>query len=257
MNGPVTPPRSGTRLRSDRCVAFVDLAGFTALTQAHGDDYAADVHDALLRALDRTCEQAAEVVCVKHLGDGALLMAPDAGAFVGALVSGVEEQADPELSLRVRAGVHVGSVLLVDTAHGQDVLGHTVNVAARLCGLAAPAEMLLSGAVARDCGRLSTEPRLLGPRLLRHITEPVDVWTLPLGLQNGLIDPVCHMTVGAGSLTVTVNGREHLFCSPECRETFSAQRGGTRSVTLDPRSEPEGAPAQEKDTDPDSVEGTT
>ena len=42
-------------MRAELCVAFVDLAGFTALTQAHGDDYAADVHDAFVGALDRAC----------------------------------------------------------------------------------------------------------------------------------------------------------------------------------------------------------
>jgi class 3 adenylate cyclase len=50
-----------------RSVAFVDLAGFTALTEAHGDDYAADVHDAFLNALS-ACKVSGDTECVKHLG---------------------------------------------------------------------------------------------------------------------------------------------------------------------------------------------
>ena len=217
--------RSETRRRLDLCVAFVDLAGFTALTQAHGDDYAADVHDALVGALARACQQSPGVVCVKHLGDGALLTAPDSAAMLTALVAGVRDQGDAELRLRVRAGVNTGPVLLVSSGHGPDVLGHTVNVAARLCALAAPGELLLSDRVARSGGQQIGLARHLGPRLLRHVTEPVGVWSLPLGLQDSQIDPVCHMTVSPGAITVVVGGQERLFCSTDCRDAFLTSHG--------------------------------
>lgn len=213
------------RLRLDRCVAFVDLAGFTALTQAHGDDHAADVHDAFVRALGHACDQADGVVCVKHLGDGALLTSDDVPSMLTALLAGVRDQPDDELCLRVRAGVHVGPVLQVPSAHGPDVLGHTVNVAARLCGLAAPGEILLSAEAARSADGLRDQARRLGPRSLRHITDPVDVWALPLGAQGGLIDPVCHMTVRPGALAASVGGQDWLFCSDACLRTFLAAHG--------------------------------
>lgn len=213
------------RLRARRCVAFVDLAGFTAMTQAHGDDYAADVHDAFVGALDAACADTRSVVCVKHLGDGALLVSPDAADMLTALRAGVEQQGDAELCLRVRAGVHCGPVLQVRTVHGDDVLGHTVNVAARLCGLAAPGELLLTAAVAAEAGTAADRAMALGARALRHVTDPVEVWALPLGTQDGLIDPVCHMTVGRGSLAAVVGDREWLFCSTGCREAFLAGHG--------------------------------
>lgn len=207
------------------CVAFVDLAGFTAMTQAHGDDYAADVHDAFVGALDAACAATSAVECVKHLGDGALLVSPDAADMLTALRAGVEQQGDAELCLRVRAGVHCGPVLQVRTAHGDDVLGHTVNVAARMAGLAAPGELLLTADVLAEAGTNADEAVPLGSRTLRHVAAPVDVWALPLGTQDGLIDPVCHMTVGRGSLAAVVGGREWLFCSAGCRQAFLAGHG--------------------------------
>lgn len=213
------------RLRTRACVAFVDLAGFTAMTQAHGDDYAADVHDAFVGALEAACAATPSVRCVKHLGDGALLVSPSAGGMLGALRAGVEQQGDAELCLRVRAGVHVGQVLQVRTEHGDDVLGHTVNVAARVCGLAAPGQLLLTAAVMAEAGLNADEAVPLGARPLRHVPDPVDVWALPLGTQDGLIDPVCHMTVGPGSLVASAAGRDWMFCSPSCREAFLAGHG--------------------------------
>ena len=206
-------------------MAFVDLAGFTALTQAHGDDYAADVHDAFVGALARACALSSDIVCVKHLGDGALLTSPTGQGMLAALAAGVAAQGDSELCLRVRAGVHAGQVLQVESAHGPDVLGHTVNVAARLCGLAAPGELLFSADVAGQAPPAGAGARPLGPKALRHVAGTVDVWSLPLGDQGGLIDPVCHMTVGPGALAAVIGGRRRLFCSPECRDAFAAGHG--------------------------------
>jgi adenylate cyclase len=219
------PPRQRVSL----AVAFVDLAGFTAMTEAHGDDYAADVHDAFAGALDRPCSSTGgEVRCVKHLGDGALLVAASGGLLVRALLDGVRDEGDAELCLRVRAGVHCGPLLRVETVHGQDYLGHTVNVAARLCGQAAPGELVLSGTV-RDGGLslpdLPEPPRPLGALALRHVAEPVQAWAVSLGAPAGEIDPVCHMTVGEGSLEAVVGGRRWRFCSSGCEAAFRARTG--------------------------------
>lgn len=201
----------------------MDLAGFTALTAAHGDDHAADVFDAFASALDRACGVSDDVTCVKHLGDGALLVSTSGEVMLAALLRGVEDQGDLELRLRVRAGVHAGPVLRVRTAHGLDYLGHTANVAARLCSLAAPGELLFSDALVGSS--TASSARALGLRSLRHVPEAVGVWSLPLGTQDSRIDPVCHMTVGNGGLTMAVGGHDWLFCSVACRDRFELDHG--------------------------------
>ena len=199
------------------------------MTEAHGDDYAADVHDAFVGALAQSCASTdGAVQCVKHLGDGALLVAQSGAALVAALLNGVRNQGDAELCLRVRAGVHAGPVLRVQTVHGEDFLGHTVNVAARLCGKAAPGELVLSKVV-RDDGpelpELPEPPRPLGALALRHVAEPVEAWAVSLGAPAGEIDPVCHMTVGPGAREVVVAGRSWRFCSAECERAFRSRSG--------------------------------
>ncbi len=214
-----------SRERVDRAVAFVDLAGFTALTQTHGDEYAADVHEAFLGAVDAACELTGQVECVKHLGDGAMLVAPRADRMLTALVEGVAARHDEELSLRVRAGLHFGPVLRLATAHGSDYLGHTVNVAARLAGAAAPGQLLVSAAAAAGAMALRPDLRSAGTRELRHVREPIEVWALDLDTHARHLDPVCHMTVHEGELFADRDGSRWWFCSPLCREQF--QRPGS------------------------------
>lgn len=75
------------------CHTFVlaDLAGYTALTEAHGDEHAGDVAEAFARALaELSAEHAGEEV--KRLGDGVLLRldaAPDALRLAARAVTGV------------------------------------------------------------------------------------------------------------------------------------------------------------------------
>jgi adenylate cyclase len=117
-------------------VCFTDLQGFTAFTAEHGDIAAS-------RLLTEHYQTAGPLVrsrggrVVKRLGDGLMMTFPEPTA---AVLSAVELVESPPKPLRVRAGVHLGEVL-VDRA---DVVGHVVNVAARVAETAAGGEVLIS-----------------------------------------------------------------------------------------------------------------
>jgi adenylate cyclase len=105
-------------------VVFTDLEGFTAYTSKEGDDAAiALLHDHH-RAIGPVVRSRGGRV-VKRLGDGLMLSFPEPEAAVLAAVELLDTAPDP---LRLRAGVHSGdAVVTVD-----DVVGHVVNVAARV-----------------------------------------------------------------------------------------------------------------------------
>lgn len=135
-------------------VAFTDLEGFTRYCARAGDEAAAEL-------LARHHRDAGPIVrsrggrIVKRLGDGLLLTFPEPEAAVLACLELVGAQPAP---LRLRAGVHVGEVVVTPT----DVLGHTVNVAARVAESARGGEVRVTEAVATavaglpnvTCGRL-------------------------------------------------------------------------------------------------------
>jgi adenylate cyclase len=117
-------------------VCFTDLQGFTAYTAENGDVAAS-------RLLTQHYQTAGPVVrsrggrIVKRLGDGLMITFPEPSAAVLAAVELVESPPKP---LRVRAGLNMGDVL-IDRA---DIVGHVVNVAARVAETAAPGEVLIS-----------------------------------------------------------------------------------------------------------------
>jgi adenylate cyclase len=160
---------------------FCDLVGFTALTDAEGDERAAAVAGALqLRVRDVASHHGGEVV--KAMGDAAMVRCEDpAGAIRFALRLVDEVDADPVLP-PVRVGVHSGSAV----GHEGDWYGRAVNVASRLCSVAAGGEVLVSEntlAAAAELPKVTIGERRL--HWLKNVTEPVAARTAELSRQPG------------------------------------------------------------------------
>lgn len=147
---------------------FADLVGYTALADTEGDDRAAQVALGFRARVQGLLDDGAEEV--KALGDGIMLRCGDAASGVRlalGIVATVE--ADPDLPT-VRVGVHTGPAV----ARDGDWYGRAVNVAARLCSVAAGGEVVVSEATRSAAGEIPKvafgERRL---HWLRNVTEPV------------------------------------------------------------------------------------
>jgi adenylate cyclase len=157
-------------------VVFTDLVGFTEFTAERGD---AEAYELLVRqeAIVRAALPPAARL-VKELGDGLLLWFDDPRAAVCTTVemqvAFEAEAVVTDLPLWVRIGLHWGRA----ARRGDDVIGHDVNVAARIMRLAGPGEVLLSHET-----RVAAGPDVpgvvfdeLGPVVMRGIPEPVRLW---------------------------------------------------------------------------------
>ncbi|MEY2475585.1 MAG: adenylate cyclase [Actinomycetota bacterium] len=120
-------------------VVFTDLEGFTRFTAEKGDDEASKLLTRHHRTVGPVVRSRGGRV-VKRLGDGLLLTFPEPEAAVLACVEMVAAQPAP---LRLRAGAHRGDVVVTR----DDVIGHTVNVAARVTESAKGGEILVTTAV--------------------------------------------------------------------------------------------------------------
>ncbi len=107
-------------------IAFIDLTGFTRLTQELGDEAAAGL-SLRLGDIARTVADRHDGRLIKLLGDGALLWLPDAGRAVAATAEVMATLASAGLP-NGHAGIHHGPVI----EREGDVFGRTVNMAARL-----------------------------------------------------------------------------------------------------------------------------
>ena len=202
---------------------FADIAGFTALTEAHGDEQAAELVADFCRAV------AAELPAsggrqVKTIGDALMLSIPDAAEAVLLGLRITHELIRGHGAPAVRVGLHHGPAV----EREGDYFGAAVNLAARVSGEASGGEVLLTAetaALAPDLEGVLYEPR--GRRLLRNVHEPVELLAAvrtgePL---HGELpcDPVCRMAVdperAAGRLVH--DGTAYFFCSLECAGHFA------------------------------------
>jgi adenylate cyclase len=214
----VTRPRSSSHLEAT--FGFIDLEGFTALTEAQGDEDAANV-------ATRFAELTRSVLApgdrlVKTIGDAVLVTSPSADSGVALveqlLTVAAQEPGFPSL----RAGLHHGGAILRDG----DVFGAAVNLAARVAAEANAGEVLGTDAIAHAARERGIPVAELGSVSLKNVRGAVALFSLALvvGATETPADPVCQALVdrrgAAGYLHY--QGSEYWFCSLACAAAFAS-----------------------------------
>ena len=158
----------GVRRRADHApesIVFVDLSGFTRLTEEQGDELAAERSREFANVV-RTAAVHHHGRVIKLLGDGAMLHFPSAtDAVAGA--SAVIDLAGTAGLPAARAGVSVGALIRRDG----DYFGHTVNLASRICDAAQAGSVTATRDVADVTPGLPWAP--IGEATLKGVPEPV------------------------------------------------------------------------------------
>jgi adenylate cyclase len=126
------------RVRQPPAMCFLDVTGYTRLTDERGDQAAADLATNLATLVRRVShEHGGEPV--KWLGDGVMFYFEDPGHGVSAAVDMVEALEAGGLP-PAHVGIDAGPVVFQEG----DYFGRTVNVAARIAEYARPGEVLVS-----------------------------------------------------------------------------------------------------------------
>ncbi len=124
-------------------IVFVDVAGFTRFTAKQGDGAAIELLTRIEEVVEKKTRSCGGEV-VKGLGDGFLLAFPSASQAVRGAVAlrGATLRLEPVRGFRprLRIAVHAGEPLV----EGDDLLGHDVNVTARLLDHCKPDEVIVS-----------------------------------------------------------------------------------------------------------------
>jgi adenylate cyclase len=127
-----------TRLHHPPAVCFLDLTGYTRLTEERGDEAAAKLAETLAGVVRRRSQEHGGRP-VKWLGDGVMFYFSDPGEGVLAALDMVEGAATQALP-PARVGIDAGPVIFQEG----DYYGRTVNIAARIAEYARPGEVLVS-----------------------------------------------------------------------------------------------------------------
>jgi adenylate cyclase len=148
-------------------VCFLDLTGYTRLTDERGDAAAAQLAERLSRLVQRTSMQYGGRP-VKWLGDGVMFWFREPGpAVVAALdmVAGAASEGLPP----AHVGLHAGPVLFQEG----DYFGRTVNLAARIADYARQGEVLVTQDVVDASTVAELTFREIGPVELKGMSEPI------------------------------------------------------------------------------------
>ena len=202
---------------------FADIAGFTALTEAHGDEEAAKLVAEFADAVKAELP-AYGAIQVKTIGDALMLRVrePANGVLLGLRIA--HDILSGHGAPAVRVGMHHGTAIERDG----DYIGGAVNLAARVSAAATGGEVLLTAttaALATDVDAVLYESR--GRQTLRNVREPVEIVA---AIRQGhttddrlAVDPVCRMVVdpdhSAGRLVY--DGMTYFFCTLACAGVFA------------------------------------
>src|SRR5215472_11493670 len=174
------PEREATTARRIAAILAADVAGYSRLMGADEEGTLAALK-AIRRELadPRIAEHGGRIV--NTTGDGLLVEFP---SVVNAVRCAVEMQrgmavvAGPaEQRIQFRVGINVGDVL----ADGDDILGDSVNIAARLEGIAEPGGICLSAAAYEQIrGKLEIAVADMGEQDLKNIARPLHTYRVVL-----------------------------------------------------------------------------
>ena len=172
--GPTPEASSVPQAAGTAVILFTDIVSSTELTERMGDARfrtASRALDADLRGAIRATGGTA--IDGKLLGDGVLATFPSAAQAIEGARRCLALSVASELGLHI--GLHAGDVIREE----ENVFGGAVNIAARICGLSAPGEILVSDVVrgmARSSAGVVFEDR--GEREMKGVGEPVRVYAV-------------------------------------------------------------------------------
>ena len=130
-------------LSVERTFCFADLSGFTRLTEEKGPHESVEILEEF-RAMSRRVAAWRGVRVAKWLGDGVMLVGTEPTptiAWAGHLI----DHFATARKINLRVGLATGEALLFE---GDGYIGKPVNLAAKLCAVASPGEILASCEVA-------------------------------------------------------------------------------------------------------------
>lgn len=196
-------------------VAFIDLAGFSAIADVYGDAAAIDVLE-IFESMVREALAGYEPP-IKWIGDEAMLSFPEpelAIQALGTLLQACREE--PRLPL-TRSALNHGPVI----RRAGDLFGSTVNIAARIAALASPGQLLATQPIADAAAAKGILVRDLGEVALRSVADEIPLYEIELAPSPdpAWIDPVCKMHAPYASYRRAAP-EGPWFCSPRCEEAY-------------------------------------
>lgn len=151
-------------------ICFVDLTGYTRLTEERGDEVAANLASNLASLVEDISRRHGGTP-IRWLGDGGMFHFKEPAP---AVLSGLDMvESAPRAGLPpMHIGIHTGPVIFQDG----DVYGRTVNLASRIASHATAGQVLASEETMRGSQAAKVQFEPIGPVALKGISRPVPLY---------------------------------------------------------------------------------
>ena len=200
---------------------IADLAGFTALTEAHGDMSAASIVSRYVEIVNDTLHPESRLI--ERTGDEVLIASNDTQSIVETAIH-LRQTVERESEFPcVHAGMHSGSALEIEGHY----FGRALNLTSRVAAHARGGEILCTEKIVESANPLiDVKYQSLGQTKFKNISDPVSLFEIIVKGNGGectAFDPVCHMHVQPDRATAHImfENRMYYFCSFECAKAFT------------------------------------
>ncbi|HEX5012879.1 MAG TPA: adenylate/guanylate cyclase domain-containing protein [Candidatus Limnocylindrales bacterium] len=158
------------RLEHPPAMCFLDITGYTRLTQERGDAAAAELAEELGRVVRQASVHHGGRP-VKWLGDGVMVHFPNPASGVVSALEMVEAIVGAGLP-PAHVGLHAGPVIFQEG----DYYGQTVNLASRIADYAQAGEVIVSQSVVDAAGGAPIAFRGVGPVELKGVAGAMELY---------------------------------------------------------------------------------
>lgn len=198
---------------------IADLAGYTSLTEIHGDLSAADLVTRYIEIVKESLKE--DTNLVEQIGDEVLITSGNPKSILKTAIDLFQKiEKEPNFP-SIHIGLHAGQVIKRDRRY----FGNTLNLTSRICSYSRPGQILCSHDFVKLVQKTGKYNFLkLGDVRFKNVTKSVAIYEILISLirKKLSIDPVCKMQVDVDNppAKITYKDNIYFFCSYECSKKF-------------------------------------
>lgn len=204
-------------MEQNLAILFADLSGYTALTETHGPETAADLVDNFVAIAGNSL--VGGTILHQRIGDEVMIVSESADELMDTAIMLIQNCRKRHGFLQLHGGLHYGTVLKRDNHY----YGSPVNLTSRIAAKASTGTFWCSS----EFIRLLSKPegctfQSMGTHNFKNVSGMMEVFELVIANEDLFhVDPVCRMLLhDRENVTAHPSDSEIFFCSITCRDIY-------------------------------------
>jgi class 3 adenylate cyclase len=206
-------------MEQNLAILIADLSGYTALTETHGSETAADL-------VEKFMEITNDCLCGdSHLhsrtGDEVVIISTSADNLIATAILMMEKTTLEGNFLQLHGGMHYGKIL----KRNNNYFGTTINLTSRVANKAKPGtfcctEEFMNALSEKSAFTFQSKDK----HSLKNLSEEKEIFELLIEKDLYHIDPVCRMLINNIENAIPHPDKQNIFfCSAGCLEIYAAK----------------------------------